>query len=63
MGGGKRETPGGAENVYINLGGGYISVITLKIFMELCILDLCSLLYLYLIENFTKKSHTVSCCV
>lgn len=45
--------PGGAGNVHVALGGGYVSAITSKTFIELCTLDLCSLLYLYLSKKFT----------
>ena len=55
--------PGGAGNVHVDLGGGYVSVITSKNSIELYILDLCPLLYLFLIKKFTKKSPIIFCWV
>lgn len=58
-----RETPGVLEMCTLIWVVGTLSVITLKNFIELYILDLCSLLYLYLMKKFTKKPHTVSCSI
>lgn len=45
----------GRLRAHVDLCGGYLSVITLKNFMELYLLGLCSPLYLYLIENIYQK--------